>query len=745
MMKALKVIGCIVGALVILLAGTAILVAYTFDPAWAKQELTRTIKEQKQRQLSIEGDISLSFFPSLGVRLGKTRLSEFQSDQEFAGLDSARVSVRLLPLLSKQLVVDQIDLTNVRANIVRNKNGTFNFEDLLNQKSDPANSAVKFDIAGIRMTGEIRYRDELTGRQFKLSQIALQTGHLSNVSKGTLNFSGKFEEQANALTLDLKSDYDINLEPREFSLSGIQGQIQGEAAGFKPIALDLETRKLSLALGKNTLAVEGLKGQIKARLGEESLEVKLEAPDLSTAGDQVSGKGISGNFSLNGSKRQLNGKFTVSAAEGTLQAFRIAQAGLEWTAQQGPTSMRGQLSGPIQGNLKSPSLSLPKLSGLIEIEDPSMPMKRLKLPLSGTIQADFAKTSLAATLASHFDETTIQSSWNIPRFSPLSANFELDIDRLNLDKYLPPTPKTGSTPGNAPATPVKGTPIDLSALKGIDLKGTVRIGFLQFNNVKISQIKAFLQLANGRLDINPMAGQAYQGSLTGNLQANAQNNRFTLRQTMSNIAIGPLLRDVAQKDLLEGRGNITLDLSTTGKSVPAIQQALSGTASLQLRDGALKGINLAASLREFKAKFSGKQEAVQKARQGEKTDFSELSASFKIANGIARNDDFSAKSPFLRLAGSGTIDLVQSLLDYKTKVSIVGTSKGQEGKELDQLKGITVPLQISGPFDNLSYKLDFASLAGNLVQTKAKEEAQKQLEKKAGEKMGGALKGWFKK
>ena len=120
-MKTLKIVGGIAVVLVLLLVAAAAFVAYKFEPAWAKQELTRVIKEQKQRTLVIEGDVGLSFFPSLGVRLGKTTLSEFQSEKQFAGIDNAKVSVRLIPLLSKKIEVDYIDLSGVRAVIIRRK------------------------------------------------------------------------------------------------------------------------------------------------------------------------------------------------------------------------------------------------------------------------------------------------------------------------------------------------------------------------------------------------------------------------------------------------------------------------------------------------------------------------------------------------------------------------------------------------------------------------------------------------
>src|SRR5437764_12493653 len=88
----------------------------------------------------------------------------------------------------------------------------------------------------------------------------------------------------------------------------------------------------------------------------------------------------------------------------------------------------------------------------------------------------------------------------------------------------------------------------------------------------------------------------YEGSMQGALSAQA-DGRVALKETLNGVAVGPLLRDAAQKDLLEGKGTVALDVNAAGKSVNAMKKALAGTAHVQLKDGAIKGINLAEVLR----------------------------------------------------------------------------------------------------------------------------------------------------
>jgi len=124
----------------------------------------------------------------------------------------------------------------------------------------------------------------------------------------------------------------------------------------------------------------------------------------------------------------------------------------------------------------------------------------------------------------------------------------------------------------------------------------------------------------------------------------------------------------------------------------------------------------------------------------EKTDFSELTASFRIANGVAHNDDLTLKSPLFRVGGAGDVDIGGGRLDYTVKATIVSSLQGQGGPELEALKGVTVPVRLSGPFDKIGYNVDL----GSVVTEKAKErlnERRDEVRKEAEDKLKDRLKG----
>ncbi|MGZ8967434.1 MAG: AsmA family protein, partial [Gallionella sp.] len=185
--------------------------------------------------------------------------------------------------------------------------------------------------------------------------------------------------------------------------------------------------------------------------------------------------------------------------------------------------------------------------------------------------------------------------------------------------------------------------------------------------------------------------------------------------------------------------------------ISEMKRGLNGTANLNLADGAIKGINLAKKMRDAKAMFGVKSDT-QAANKAEKTDFSELKASFKISNGVAHNDDLSMKSPLLRLSGAGDINVGNDSINYLARATLAKTLEGQGGA--DSVGGLTLPVRVSGPFTELKYGLDFAAMVSDQTKQKVadvKAAAQAQVEVKkqeiktqVQEQLKNSLKGLFK-
>jgi AsmA protein len=125
-----------------------------------------------------------------------------------------------------------------------------------------------------------------------------------------------------------------------------------------------------------------------------------------------------------------------------------------------------------------------------------------------------------------------------------------------------------------------------------------------------------------------------------------------------------------------------------------------------------------------------------------------MTASFTIKNGVAHNEDLEVKSPLVRITGRGDIDIGNSRIDYVTKAAVVATTQGQGGADLAELKGLSVPVHLSGPFDNLSYKVNYGAVAADLARSRAGEKLKEKVEERREEikeRLGERLKGIIKR
>jgi len=743
-MKIVKYVAFGLGGVVALLVALFIVVAIAFDSNRLKAELAQTMTEKKQRTLRIDGDVTLSFWPSIGVRISKTTLSERNSDTMFLELDSGHLSLALLPLLTQEIVIDRLTLDGLNASVVRFKDGRYNFDDLLEKEKDDQ-KAVRFAVAGVQLAAaRISFRDDGSGQTSVLSDLSLATGSLGAAGAGPLDFASRIvvDKPATAVDVKLTGKYRYDIDQKSFNASALKFEASGELAGTTGLTLAVSAS--SAALGAGAFEIDRLDAGIKARHGQDDVSARITLPKLMWAADTASGSVAAAALKIVGPRRDIQARVNMANLEGGSGAFKAAKVRFDLDAKQGELLVKGAAASPLTGRLTDHRIDLPKLEGAVSVSHPRMQGRSVTLPITGNLRADFAKPAVSSELSTRFDESNVFAKLAVDRFTPFTLSLDADIDRLNADTYISAKPTDPVQAGDA-----GDKPMDFSALKGLNLNATVKVGALQISNVKASNVRLAMRAANGRLDVSPLAANLYHGSLKGGLSLDANNNQFTTRQNLADVAINPLMKDALKRDVIEGRGSLALDVVTSGATVSEMKKALAGHARILLRDGALKGINLTKVFREAKGLINRKQDYVSMANQMEKTDFDELTASFRIARGVAHSDDLVAKSPFLRLTGGGDINVGQGTMNFMVKAAAVGAWGGQQGRDWADLKGVTVPVRVSGPFDQLSYRLEFGSLVGGIAKAKAeealREAAPAQIRKSGQDKLlDGVLKGLLK-
>lgn len=725
--------------IVVIVIGVVAYIAATFDPNAYKPQVIQLVKEKKQRTLKLDGDIKFAVWPSLGADLGKLSLSEYKSDKEFAAVESVRVSLAVMPLLSRQLVVNEVTVKGVRADIVRFKDGRTNIDDLLAQ-DDQKQEQFTFDIDHVLIeNAALNFRDEAKGAQYALSKVNLKIGRIAIGVPSKVEFSGAVRSNQPKLDIEgaIKTRLTFDLDRQAYTFEDLNLQVSGQAADLSNLTLKA-SGSISAKLKSGEYAVEKLTAAMTGASGQDKLDLKFDAPRLAFTSAKASGDKVSLVTKISGPQRSITANLGLSGIEGTAKAFSSSGMTLELDARQGDQDIKGKLASPLTGNLDAQQVSLPNLVATLAITGPGFPGKGVNAELRGSANVDGRKQGASADLAGKLADSNIKAKLSVANFQAPAITFDVDIDQLDVDRYRQPAAPAGSASGGAQKHSEQ--PFDLTALRNLRANGTLRIGSLKMANVKASKVKLDVGAANGRVNVNPMSASLYQGSLNGALSvdAAAATPAFAVKQNLSGINVGPLLKDFANNETLEGKGNVTLDVTGQGNTVTALKKALNGVAAVRLADGAVKGIDIAGSIRNAKAKLGTlKGEQVQQADTRQKTNFSELTATFNIRSGIARNSDLSIKSPLLRVGGEGDINIGEDSLSYLVKASIVGTTKGQGGRELDDLRGLTVPVRVTGPLAAPSYRLDFESMVTEVAKQKVEQAVRGELEKRLG---GGTAK-----
>lgn len=760
MPRVLKYFLITIAALCILVLAAVGIIAATFDPNDYKPLLIRIVQEKKQRTLTIPGEIRLSFFPKLGAELGKVSISEHQGSAEFASVERAKLSLALIPLLSKQLVVDRVEVDGLRATIRRSKEGRSNYDDLLS-KEEAGGQQIAFDIDGIDIrNAHLIYDDRQQARRFDIAKLRLETGKLASGVPSTLKLAADIKGNRPDIDAHIAATtgFTMDLERKRYAVKGLDAELRGTLAGLTGLQLKL-AGDAGIDPAAKRFDLDGIKLSASGKRAQENFDVRVEVPKLAITDTQVTGGKLNGEARLNEGPRSVIANFSVPSFEGSPAAFKVPALALDATiredkldaklklsgafagdidrllfsspqltlalsGKQGDTTLNGRLATPLSVNLKAQTVDLQKLVADLSLPNPAGGTMALKANGNASIKLD--KQAVAAAFNGSMDQSAFNAKLGIAGFSPMAYTFDIGIDRIDLNRYQSRAagPAKGAAPKQAPEQPM-----DFSALQKLQANGKLRVGALKVANLNTTNVRVDLRAANGRLELSPLAANLYGGSTNGAFTINAgKPARFAVRQNLSGIHVGPLLKDATGKDPIEGKGNVQFDVTSSGATFEQLKRGLDGSARLELRDGAIRGVNIAQAVRNAKASINtirGKEDR-QPAPGGtgstsEKTDFSELSGSFRIANGVARNDDLVIKSPLIRIAGAGAIDLGAERLDYLARTTVVSTLQGQGGPELQALKGVTVPVRLSGPFNAIGWRIDVAGMASELAKQKLDE------------------------
>ncbi|MGR5459221.1 AsmA family protein [Vibrio alfacsensis] len=660
---------------VVILAAVLALTVFV-NPNQFKPLIVEQVQKQTGLELVIEGDISWQFFPSIGFELGRTELRNPQgfSQPNLFKVDTVGVDVSVMPLLSKQLEIGNVTLDGAEFYLETLKDGSKNIDALTKAQSQQA-------------------------EQFTEPTSVQTEGTQSSASDWTINLAGVTISNGYVEIQDKQTGSDTKLSDISLNLSqfafdhwttadfGVKGEMNDQTFTAQGKA------DFKLAKGLASYALKNI--NFDATYADEANKIESATIGLDT--------------------------FEFDKVNRLSYALKGDAGGMKLDMQGGSELIVDKAISKVQLN---------KLTLKSTFEGAALPQSPMKVDMASDLSFDLTKSHLSFVLenltanAIVLDGKADVTLGDIPkiRFALHSPNIDAD-EFLGLNKQAPSSDKSASGGESAPVGQ-EGEP-DLSALKVLDVKGDIKIDKFKAANAKMEAVKADFSINRGVFDLTSFSSKLYQGTITATAKLDARKSpvTYSAKQSIKGVHVQPLLIDVANSDKLEGTGNIDVNVSGKSLTPTGMKKNLVGTVAINFTDGAVNGINVAQLIRENYARFKG--QSLEGTDEVKKTDFSAMTATMRLNKGVVYTDNLQAQSPLLRLRGKGSANYLNETVDFTISTSIVGSLEGQGGKNIDELKDITIPINVSGKWAEPKFKLVF----DDVLKQKAQKEIDRGVEK----------------
>ncbi len=691
MSKPVKYVLIAVASLGILFVIGVVAVTMLVDVERYKPKIEQLVTDKTGYPLTLGGDISLSLFPWVGLSFTDLQLDNPDgfADKNFVRIDGFQARLKVLPLLSQNVEISSFVVNKPQIFLEKNTKGIWNWQKLTesNKKSTAAVPTVGKTAA--RPAEKSVDPDGFTLQSLVVGEFAITDGQIqiNDLQNKVKHAVSDFNLQLDNVSLDT---------PIQITMSSL-----------------LDGKPLNLKGSVGPLGTDPGAGKLQLDLIIEALEVVT----IETSGslDDLKGKQI---YQLDVKMQPFNLKQLVAALD---QPFPVATAD--------PTAFE-------------------------------------KISLQASVAGDAGQVALSDGKII-LDDSTITLDLTAKDFSRPDLAVDLVVDAIDLDRYLPPAaaknkPSSGQEQSGTPdkpateqiaavSSPAKKAPVNYEPLRKLILQATAKMGKVHVHGGTVNNLAVDLAGKNGLFTLNSLGMDLYEGNISATGKVNVQKNIpvTALELTLQNVQVGPLLKDFAQKEIIEGLLKADIAVNMQGDSPPRIKESLSGKGDLLFMDGALLGLDLAQMARTIKSGGF----TLEQQEEKPKTDFAELHAPFTIKKGLVNTQKTTLRSPFIRVSATGNADLVSESLDIKVRPTLVGTLKGQG--DVEERKGLTVPILVGGTFRAPKFKPDVESLVkdrmpseeelGEMIKSgKVPAETKEKLKEEV-EQAKGLLKGLFGK
>jgi len=645
-----------------------------FDPNDFREDISKSVKSQTGRDLTIDGDISLEIFPWLAVEVGKSSLGNAPGfgDEPMASFERASFSVRLLPaILRQEIVVGSASIESLRLNLKVDNHGGSNWSDLIPDDSGSEPTSADDTGGGINANSihvndaMIRYTDEETGETFVIDEMNLNVGRLRGDGSAVpfnadLNFDMQPSAMSGTLELETVVAFDSTSGTLQFDGLLVEGLVEGIAS--IPTRIALQTDGIEVSISESVVSMQSL---------------DLTMLDMRIVAD--------------------------------VQAFSYEEA---FT----PKAV-------IAVDAFSPRT----LMQLFDVQPPETadPSALSLVIIDATAEITAAAIELT-DVAIKMDDTSFTGALSVPSSATGSYQFDLAGDSIDLARYMEPSDGSASQPGDA-AIPIE-IPVEL--IRPLNARGKLRLERASLGNIIFENIDVGLNSSNGKMRIFPITSAFFGGSYSGDIRIDVSGSTPTLSMNEKIVAVdlARLAKAMFDQENVTGMIDGSFVLGGRGSDIAAIQRSLSGDLSMELRDGSFIGTDVWYELRRARAMLKS-EEAPQPVLPA-KTDFSTVRMSGVVTDGIMRSDDLFAELPFMQLTGGGQVDIPAGTVDYSLSARILERPEFLQDatpEEIEEFTEAVIPLRITGPLASPSITPDLEKLLMRRVEDEIKDKLKDKL------------------
>ncbi|MBJ7537832.1 AsmA family protein [Marinomonas transparens] len=726
----IKRLSILIASLLALIVAVLTYVMLFVNPNDFKGELKNVAYEKANVTLRLDGDLSWSFFPWLGLSLENIGVA-LGEDAEIVQFDRAEFGLAIMPLLKRTIQVDKVKLINLKANLLVDKAGQANWQYTmpadLPVSNSPSNTKINpdasqsSDVVTSQPAPVVSSEDQAPAPlpNIQLDELLIENAQIQYRDEQSKQLvSAKLNVKLKDVTWDKAWPMVLDLAVTQ---SDLEGNFPLKANMTLNANLTVFPEKEALSLGSLVLSADVESGALpvsplKAKLSATSMDMDLPQENLFIEGLALSGLGLNLDGKIQAYQVLSDPQFTASFSLGEFNPRDV---------------------------MKALKITAPEMS-----DAKALTKAQLDMTIEGSTHSVTAQ-SISLLL----DDTNLEAN-GVVNLAPLYWDMSLAGSNLNLDRYLPTPVETSEEESNTPAkstetqstvntaassavNPAVKSPVE-SDLIPVDLIRSLsgHVG-LVFNNIivkklKIDQLTLDSTQANGLVKVDPIKVSLYQGNVVANasLDVRGKTPLIKVQPAITAVQIQPLLVDFMEMDKISGATYLDGEISTRGNQLDMLMSSLQGDLLVDIKKGALVGTNLTKTV--CQGIGAVRKEALNDKSFGADTPFETMTFPAHIVNGVVSTPGLKISSAGIAVTGNGVVSLPDASLNYQANVGVAGSELDKACRVNQKVAKLTFPIVCKGKFsddpaglcrpDVKGFASLFAKLAKEELKLKADEE-----------------------